>query len=236
MPSRRRKRRTSRRRRGRQAGHAGNLMLKCIYSSQMISKSDKDPQRDWQGVAGRRQGVATAAKFYEICCQAPSFTASRAEAASAPGCASIDKLSVSFNISSGPALALAPPLAGASAMSVVIVIVSESQRDLKLISFRFTCAQNKLKPICLLLFILLTSLPPSLFLCLPILLHLLLPPRLPSSLLICLSVLLLYFHFRFVYALVCLSRRLVPSRPVSSRLDTLVRPKVCTVLFFIRSK
>lgn len=33
----------------------------------------------------------------------------------------------------------------------------ESQRDLKLISFRFTCAQNKLKPICLLLFILLTS-------------------------------------------------------------------------------
>lgn len=124
MPSRRRKRRRSRRRKGRQAGHAGNLMLKCIYSSQMISKSDKDPQRDWQGVAGRRQGVATAAKFYEICCQAPPFTASRAEAASAPGCASIDKLSVSFNISSGPALALAPPLAGASAMSVVIVIVS----------------------------------------------------------------------------------------------------------------
>lgn len=62
MPSRRRKRR--RKRRGdRQAGHAGNLMLKCIYSSQMISKSDKDPQRDWQGVAGRkREGRREAAR------------------------------------------------------------------------------------------------------------------------------------------------------------------------------
>lgn len=48
---------------GRQAGHAGNLMLKCIYSSQMISKSDKDPQRDWQGVAGRkREGRREAAR------------------------------------------------------------------------------------------------------------------------------------------------------------------------------
>lgn len=208
-------------------------MLKCIYSSQMISKSDKDPQRDWQGVAGRRQGVATAAKFYEICCQAPPFTASRAEAASAPGCASIDKLSVSFNISSGPALA--PPLAGASAMSVVIVIVSESQRDLKLISFRFTCAQNKLKPICLLLFILLTSLPPplssSVFL--------------SSCTSFCLSACPSPFSsacqcccFIFIFALFMRSFACpaVSSRPVSSRLDTLVRPKVCTVLFFIRSK
>lgn len=68
MASRRRKRRRRRRRRrSRQAGHAANLMLKCIYSSQMISKSDKDPQRDplressRGAAAAARQGVATAA-------------------------------------------------------------------------------------------------------------------------------------------------------------------------------
>lgn len=186
--------------------------------------------------------MATAAKFYEICCQAPPFTASRAEAASAPGCASIDKLSVSFNISSGPALALAPPLAGASAMSVVIVIVivSESQRDLKLISFRFTCAQNKLKPICLLLFILLTSLSlplsSSVFLSSCTSFCLSACPSPFSSACQCCCFIFIFALFMRSFVCPAVSSRLVPSRPVSSRLDTLVRPKVCTVLFFIRSK
>lgn len=181
--------------------------------------------------------MATAAKFYEICWQAPPFTASRAEAASAPGCASIDKLSVSFNISSRPALA--PPLAGASAMSVVIVIVivSESQRDLKLISFRFTCAQNKLKPICLLLFILLTSLPPlssSVFLSSCTSFCLSACPSPFSSACQCCCFIFIFALFMRSFACPAVSSRLVPSRLVSSRHARAPKSMHCAVFYTLK--
>jgi len=72
----------------------GNLMLKCIYSRQMISKSDKDPSRNIAKRGKRRERERTQNQLeprsqlqqnsIKFTAHSP-FTVSRAEVASAPG-------------------------------------------------------------------------------------------------------------------------------------------------------
>lgn len=120
----------------------GNLMLKCIYSSQMISKSDKDPAATWRrGVLRLEKSPCgpTAAKFYEILWNSQlvhSQPAGRKQLQRLAAC----QLTNCRPTESESESELARVFIFIVTVTVTVT-VTESHQNFKLISFRFTCAK-----------------------------------------------------------------------------------------------